>query len=113
MAKIEVPADTLPVRGATALVATIPVPASPSGGAKGRPTGSRPFIQAEPSAVSRPASCPASRTRGSTSRMFQGWSRVSCSNFFSISSFQLPVALSMGNIPEASPTPTTFSPVSI
>ena len=34
---MEVPADTLPVRGATALVAVMPVPASPSGGARGIP----------------------------------------------------------------------------
>ena len=32
MAKIEVPAETLPVRTRTELVATMPVPASPSGG---------------------------------------------------------------------------------
>ena len=33
----DVPADTLPVRCFTALVATIPVPASPSGGQSGMP----------------------------------------------------------------------------
>ena len=32
MAKMLVPALTFPVRGATELVATMPVPASPSGG---------------------------------------------------------------------------------
>ena len=37
MAKMLVPALTLPVRGATELVATIPVPASPSGGHIGAP----------------------------------------------------------------------------
>ncbi len=37
MAKIEVPADTFPVRTATLFVATIPVPASPSGGHIGIP----------------------------------------------------------------------------
>ena len=35
MAKMLVPALTLPVRGATELVATMPVPASPSGGHSG------------------------------------------------------------------------------
>ena len=39
--KMEVPADTLPVLGATALVAVIPVPASPSAGAKGMPAFNR------------------------------------------------------------------------
>ena len=37
MAKIEVPAETLPVRTRTELVATMPVPASPSGGARMTP----------------------------------------------------------------------------
>ncbi len=37
MEKDDVPADTLPVRTLTALVATIPVPASPSGGQNGTP----------------------------------------------------------------------------
>ena len=40
MAKTEVPAETLPVRSATLLVATMPVPASPSGGQSGMPAGS-------------------------------------------------------------------------
>ena len=40
MENTEVPADTLPVRGATAFVAIMPVPASPSGGQTGQP-GSR------------------------------------------------------------------------
>ena len=37
MAKTDVPAETLPVRSATLLVATMPVPASPSGGQSGIP----------------------------------------------------------------------------
>ena len=37
MEKEDVPADTFPVRCFTALVATIPVPASPSGGHTGIP----------------------------------------------------------------------------
>ena len=61
-----VPALTFPVRGATALVATMPVPASPSGGQKMAPgcnavLGSR---RAAPSAVSAPAGCPATSDLG-------------------------------------------------
>ena len=37
MAKMLVPALTLPVRGAILFVATMPVPASPSGGQNGMP----------------------------------------------------------------------------
>jgi hypothetical protein len=57
MAKMLVPAETLPVRGATELVATIPVPASPSGGQSGTPGRSRPVgsSSAAPAAVSVPA----------------------------------------------------------
>ena len=62
MEKMEVPAETLPVLGATALVAVIPVPASPSGGQKGIPAGSRPPVRRLPSSVSFPASSPATRT---------------------------------------------------
>ena len=55
-----VPALTLPVRGATALVATMPVPASPSGGQNGMPARSAPVgsSSAAPSAVSSPAAAP-------------------------------------------------------
>ena len=42
MANTEVPAETFPVRCATLLVATIPVPASPSGGHTGIPAFSVP-----------------------------------------------------------------------
>ena len=42
IANTDVPAETLPDRGRTAFVATIPVPASPSGGHSGTPGGSRP-----------------------------------------------------------------------
>ena len=42
IAKMLVPALTLPVRGATELVATMPVPASPSGGHIGMPARSSP-----------------------------------------------------------------------
>ena len=57
--KMEVPADTLPVRGATALVAVMPVPASPSGGQSGIPAGRCPPKNAAPASVSVPARVPA------------------------------------------------------
>ena len=62
-----VPALTLPVRGATAFVATIPVPASPSGGQNGMPGRSAPLgsSRAAPSVVNSPAGRPATRTSGS------------------------------------------------
>ena len=64
-----VPTLTLPVRGDTAFVATMPVPASPSGGHSGMPGWSVPVgsSRAAPSSVSRPASCPARSTSGSRS----------------------------------------------
>src|SRR4051794_27423312 len=67
MAKMLVPADTLPVRGATELVATIPVPASPSGGQSGMPGRSRPVGSSSvaPASVSSPAVRPATAIRGS------------------------------------------------
>ena len=69
MANTEVPAETFPVRFLTELVATMPVPASPSGGQNGMPgfrlpEGSSSFA---PSSVSLPASSPATKISG---RMF-------------------------------------------
>ena len=66
IANTEVPAETFAERGRTALVATMPVPASPSGGHSGMPAGSLPLgsISFAPSAVSRPAGRPAGRTLG-------------------------------------------------
>ncbi len=63
IANTEVPADTFPVRLVTLFVATIPVPASPSGGHKGIPgcrfpVGSR---SCAPSFVRYPASSPANK----------------------------------------------------
>ena len=56
MAKMLVPALTLPVRGATELVATMPVPASPSGGHRGTPRCSGRWGRSRaPAAVSSPA----------------------------------------------------------
>ena len=74
IAKVLVPADTLPVLGPTAFVATIPVPASPSEGAIGIPGSSSPegSIHLAPSAVSVPACSPATRTLGIISFTFQG-----------------------------------------
>ena len=54
MAKMLVPTLTLPQRGAIAFVATMPVPASPSGGHSGAPSSSPPVGSRSlaPSAVS-------------------------------------------------------------
>ena len=73
MAKTDVPADTLPVRSATLLVATMPVPASPSGGQSGTPACSCPVGSSSlaPSSVSTPAASPATRTLGRMSGSFQ------------------------------------------
>jgi hypothetical protein len=73
MEKIEVPADILPVRSVMLLVATMPVPASPSGGQKGmafcnEPSGSS---RRAPSDVSSPAFFPAFIIAGSISVIFQ------------------------------------------
>ena len=56
MAKMLVPALTFPVRGATELVATIPVPASPSGGHIAAPGRSAPVGSSSlaPASVSSP-----------------------------------------------------------
>ena len=74
MAKTEVPAETLPVRSATLLVATIPVPASPSGGQSGMPACNSPLGSSNfaPSAVSAPAASPATSTLGRMSRSRHG-----------------------------------------
>ena len=74
MLKMEVPAETLPVRGRTLLVAVIPVPASPSGGQRGQPGSRSPEGSSSfaPSAVSVPASSPAESTAGRISFSFQG-----------------------------------------
>ena len=68
MAKMLVPALTFPVRGVTELVATMPVPASPSGGHMGMPGRSRPVGSSSraPASVSSPAGSPASRIVGKT-----------------------------------------------
>ena len=68
----DVPADTLPVRTFTLLVATIPVPASPAGGhikipAFNVPVGSKSFA---PASVKVPALSPATNTFGRISSIF-------------------------------------------
>ena len=85
MEKMEVPADTLPVRTRTAFVAVMPVPASPSGGAIGQPgsrvpEGSSFFAT---SAVRQPAFSPAGSTPGRMSSSFQvtPFDAASLSNF--------------------------------
>ena len=116
MAKMDVPAETLPVRGATELVATIPVPASPSGGQSGMPGRSRPVgsSSAAPASVSVPAGWPATAMAGSSSARVSSTpaSAASWSNRASIVASYPPVAASIGTMPLASPMPRTFSPVS-
>ena len=72
IAKIDVPADTFPVRTPTLSVATIPVPASPSGGHNGIPACKEPVgsNNAAPLSVSTPASSPADKTFGKISFIF-------------------------------------------
>jgi hypothetical protein len=67
IAKMEVPADILPVRTDTLFVATIPVPASPSGGQRGTPAFNFPVGSSNcaPFSVSTPAFSPAIKTLGS------------------------------------------------
>ena len=116
MAKIEVPADTLPVRIRTLPVAAMPVPASPSGGQRGMPTSRSPWgsNSRAPAGVSVPASCPAVSTWGKISSSFQGkpLPEMWASKARIMEASKPPVALSMGNMPEASPTPNTLRPVS-
>ena len=116
IAKALVPAETLPVRGSTAWVATMPVPASPSGGAViapgcNVPVGSR---RAAPSGVRCPASCPATSTSGSRSGSDQGIAAIGSSAEVRSSSSASKASPEepIGNMPLASPTPSTFLPVS-
>ena len=100
------------VRCLTALVATMPVPASPSGGQTGIPAFKWPDTSSllAPSGVRNPAFSPAGKTLGRISVSFPG---------VSFRSYQLVelgyhsgriflVAGSMGSIPDASPMPRTF-----
>ncbi len=117
MAKTEVPAETLPVRGRTALVATMPVPASPSGGQNGMPAASLPVGIEQPCPLGgelpgRPAGREhlgedVAQLPAELARRDQG---VELLDHASASQSQ--VAGSIGNMPEASPTPISFSPVS-
>ena len=117
MEKDDVPAETLPVRCLTALVATMPVPASPSGGHKGIPGCRLPdsSSKAAPSIVSVPACSPASRIDGSMSFRFHPNCSLQTrlSNFLIISALYSLVQESTGIIPDASPMPRTFLPVSL
>ena len=81
IAKALVPTDTLPVRLATELVATIPVPASPSGGQNGTPAFRAPVgsSSAAPSAVRSPAAAPAGSTSGSSFSSLRPGTRASMS----------------------------------
>ena len=95
MENTEVPADTLPVRSRTELVAAMPVPASPSGGHRGAPGSSVPVGSSSraPSSVKPPASSPAESTWGKMSSSFQDspFYAARASNFWAISRAKTPV----------------------
>ncbi len=115
IAKILVPALTFPVRGLTAPVATIPVPASPSGGHSGMPDSRRPLgsRSAAPARVRAPAARPAGSTSGSTPLTgLPSAPPASESNFPSFSMSKASPLTARENMPEASPTPSTRLPVS-
>ena len=111
-------ADTLPVRGATLFVAAMPVPASPSGGQNGTPGCKTPVGSSScaPSGGQRARVLTGGAAPvGSSSRKVHGIAppcrhlRRRCPACRRRTS---PVALSMGNMPLASPTPSTLRPVS-
>ena len=125
---MEVPADTLPVPCLTLFVAVMPVPASPSGGQSIHPgfripEGSR---SRAPSLVRYPESSPATRISGRSCLIFQlisevvpdvglFWLSVLLMRWSNVSSICLSyesVSESTGNMPDASPMPSTFLPVS-
>ncbi len=117
IANTEVPAETLPERGRTALVATMPVPASPSGGHSGMPAGSLPegSISFAPSAVSFPAGPAGGQHVGEDVPELPAKLARRDQAHRTWPSARRPsrrVSGSMGNIPDASPTPILCSPVS-
>ena len=116
IAKTDVPAEILPVRTRTLFVAVMPVPASPSGGHSGAPGFKVPVgsSKSAPASVSSPASSPARRICGRMSRSRHGRLCSLCriSNVSIMPESYTLCSLSMGNMPEASPMPSTFSPVS-
>ena len=87
IAKIEVPTEIFPVRFAILFVATIPVPASPSGGQNGIPHSKFPLSSRSnaPFLVSVPAFSPETKTFGIISLSLYGFS-TTLSNFSNISS---------------------------
>ena len=112
---MDVPAETLPVRGPTAFVAVMPVPASPSGRGKHDALGQHAI---EAGRTGGGQAClpgtPAGSTCGSRSRSVKGCSAMQARQTSpSCRGHSRSVSLSMGNMPEASPMPTAFTPVSI
>ena len=87
----------------------MPVPASPSGGAITAPACNVPVgsSHAAPRSVRTPAFSPALSTVGS----FDSSGPYFASKAFIMRALYVPVAGSIGNMPLASPTPITFSPV--
>ena len=117
IANTDVPAETFPERGRTALVATMPVPASPSGGQSG--DAGRELARRVEQLRSLDREGPGRPARGKDAgedlpelpakleRRDQGVELTHPQRRPS-----QPVRGSTGNIPEASPTPTLCSPVS-
>ena len=116
VAKMEVPADTLPVRLRTELVAIMPVPASPSGGASVMPRlQGAGRVEQLGALLGEFAGRGAGHERlGQQVLELHGWAATSGSslNWRMNSASQVRVVGSIGNMPEASPTPSTFLPVS-
>ena len=110
MAKSLVPALTFPVSTLMEFVATMPVPASPSGGAIGIPASRSPSLSRilAPVVVRNPAFFPATSTLGKRENMSKPVSWKKSSAMAASKSF---VCMSIGNMPEASSIPMTFSPV--
>ena len=110
IANTEVPAETLPERGRTALVATMPVPASPSGGQSGMPGCKLPGRVDQLCALGGELACRTTRRQDA-----RGGCRAASSPACAVRSArrtspsraasQSPVCESIGNMPEASPTP--------
>ena len=108
MANTLVPADTLPVRGATALVAAMPVPASPRGepGHAGLQARWGPAAGPPRSGGRRPLRRTApGQNVPQLPGVAQGHQGVKGLHHGLVI---VPVLLSMGNMPLASPTPSTF-----
>ena len=111
IAKMLVPTLTLPVRGATAFVATMPVPASPSGGHSGMPGRQRAGgVEQRGALLGQPAGVLAGEQDLGQQRAPSVGARGTAGEHPLRRRRSSPV--SIGNMPEASPMPSTLRPVS-